>query len=366
MPGLPHYDNLQSRLLLGPLFRNQWFIPNPPPSWIARALRLYERRVLHVLTEGIRIDRPIFIISLPRSGSSLLQNILCAHPDAAFTTHAMHVGRTCLCGIESVRQRLRLNVRGERFLADSVDIDAGSPADPVAIWSEWLRVDPYDPLRRDQAAFVADDLSARECETIREGIRRVLWCFNPQTSRFICKNPALLPHIRVLNGLFPDARFVFLVRDARMNANSMLKLRRLCCEQLDAIRRRTGRDPSGGRGLVPYPWLPNLPRYLRDFGPDDIRTPAHLWDDSIRFMDEVRGELGAVLDVRYEDLLAAPRDQLGRILDFCELPPVPASHAPFRDRVASVGVVRHANPQYGQADLIASICRDTLISRGYS
>lgn len=361
----PRYDNLRSRLLIGPLFRNQWFIPDPPPRWIARALQAYERWVLHVSTAGIRIDRPIFIISLPRSGSSLLQDILCTHPDAAFTTHAMHVGRTCLCGIESIRRRLLLNARGERFLADSVDIDAGSPADPVAIWSEWLRVDPYEPLRREGVAFVADDLTDAERETIREGIRRVLWCFDPRTSRFICKNPALLPHIRVLNGLFPDARFVFLVRDARMTANSMLKLRRLCSQQLEAIRRRTGRDPSGGRGLVPYPWLPNLPAYLHAYGPDDIRTAAHLWDDSIRFMDEVRGELGAVLDVRYEDIVSDAPAQLGRILEFCGLAPVPSSHAPFWSRLASVGVLRHTNPEYGQADLVAAICRETMLSRGY-
>ena len=249
----PRYPNLQSRLLLGAAFRNQWFIPAPPPRWVERLLRAYERRVLRVETAGIAIDRPIFIISLPRSGSSLLQDLLCAHPLSAFTSHTMHIFRNCLCGAESLRRLLRLNVRGERFLADSVDVDAASPATPVATWSEWLRADAYDPARRGSAVFSALDLSEPERERIREGIRRVLWCFGPRPFRFICKNPALLPHIRVLRDLFPDARFLFLVRDARMNANSMIKLYRLCREQFAGIRRRTGRDPSGGRGFVPVP-----------------------------------------------------------------------------------------------------------------
>jgi hypothetical protein len=355
-----YYGNLLSRLMAKTGFESQWVLPVPPPRLVVAWLRWRERR-LRVDTSAIGIDRPVFILSLPRSGSSMLQDILCAHPDAAYITNMMYHFPTCLCAAERFRREAALHVRGERYLADSVMVESGSPSDPVETWCNWLGNDPYDLAFRDLRLA---DLAPAAVERIRSDIRRVLWCFGPGSHRFVCKTPALLPYCLLLGELFPDGRFIHLVRDPRPNANSMLKLHRLTEEQRLRIRRRHGRRARLDRMLIPYPRLPRLREYVERFGPDDIRTPAHLWDDAARFMAERRGRLPSWHEVRYEDIVARPRETLEGMLDFCGFDRPPAD-SPLWERVGQVGQVSHTN-EYGGFEEVAAICRETMPWHGYA
>jgi hypothetical protein len=355
-----HYGSLLSRLVSQSVFENQWVLPVPPPRPVRWWLERRERRLGVDLT-GIRVDRPVFILSLPRSGSSMLQDILCSHPEAAFITNMMYHFPTCMCAAERFRRSAALHVRGERYLGDSVMVECGTPADPVGTWSAWLRLNPYD---LDYRELRLADVAPADAERIRTDIRRVLWCFGPPPRRFVCKTPALLPHALLLAELFPDARFLHLVRDPRPNANSMLKLHRLTEEQRLRIRRRHGRRMRLDRPLVPYPRLPRLREYVERFGADDIRTPAHLWDDAARYMAERRTRLPSWHEVRYEDLVARPRESLEAILEFCGLAGPPAGTS-FWERVGQVGQIRHRN-DYGAYEEVAAICRETMSWHGYA
>ena len=360
MSDAPAYPNLLSRWLLADEFRDQWVIREPPR--LAEALFLLQERLfLRVDLAGIAVDRPIFILSLPRCGSSMLQDLLCTHPQVGYTTNMMDTFRRCPCAAERFRRRAHLEVRGERFLADSVDVGAGSPADPVGTWAEWLKIDPFSLDCREPSVA---EFSPAERERIRDGIRRVLWCFDGAATRYECKTPALLPYARVLRDLFPDAKFVHLVRDARPAANSLLKLNRLCREQLERIRPRVPRFARETRPFVAYPYLPGLPGYLARYGADDIRTTAHLWSESVRYIERIRGELPHFLEVRYEDILAAPEREIARIAEFCELAPFGRENAAFRERIAGVGHVHHRNA-YGSYEVVESICRKEMRRYGY-
>ena len=352
MNASPWFPNLLSRIFLAACFKNQWVIPEKPPRAIERFLTWYEHSVLKISTSGIVIDRPIFLVSMPRSGSSMLQDLLCTHPDLAYITHTMHTFRTCFCGAEMLRRRFKLNVRGERFLGDSVEVEATSPSDPVVMWADWFREDPYE-VTCTHRAFA--DFSPDEIRHVHESVRRVLWCFGGKGKRFFCKNPAAIPHLPVLVKLFPDVRIIYLVRDPRLNANSMLKFRRLCAQQLDRLR-AGGLKIGGGRPFVPYPRLPGLKVLLDQFGPDDIRTTAGLCEESARLMDAIKGTLPHLLEVRYEDILENPRNEIDRILAFCELPPFENSNSRFIEKFARIGKVHHRNPAYGQMDLVEAAC----------
>jgi len=355
-----HYTNLWSRLFARSLFDTQWVLPLHERNNLTRFLEWYERHAMTLRLDGVRVDRPIFIISLPRSGSSMLQDLLCAHPDMAYITNMMYFFPSCFCAAESLRKRLRINIKGERFLQDSVEVEGGSPSDPVGLWAAWLKQDPYS---LEYADCRLTDFAPADIERIRTDIRRILWCFEGRATRFECKTPALLPHLQLLAELFPDGKFIHLVRDARMNANSMLKLHRLCNEQLDRIRSSHGLGPAE-QAFVPYPRLPRLAEYIREYGADDIRTTAHLWDDAARFIADRRGGVPHFHEVRYEDIVSSPRAKLLELFEFCELPPPPPSHLPFWDKLAKVGAVHHTNA-YSNFDIVESICQDTLKQYGY-
>src|SRR5579885_1085122 len=87
---MAEYANWWSKLLFKKAFEQQFVIPVPPP-WIMRAgLKLLENTVFRRDLSRIKIDRPIFIVGLPRSGTSILYDLLCAHEQAAYVTNCIN------------------------------------------------------------------------------------------------------------------------------------------------------------------------------------------------------------------------------------------------------------------------------------
>ena len=355
------FPNLRSRLLVGRMFRRQYILPEPPPRWMSMCLKWYERAALDIDLTDVHVDRPVFVIGLPRSGTSLLQEILCAHPMAAYVTNAMNSCRESMCGIEHLRKRFELNARGERYLKDSVEVEAGSPADAVAFWGELLHEDPGS---LEYVERTAADYSRADRARIGDAVRRVLWCFGGAGRRLVTKSPGLLVHIGLLRELCPGARFIHIVRDPRMTANSMIKLYRRDNEQLNRIRGRRRHAVLGDASFVPYPRVPCLRECVHRFGADDIRTTANVWRDGVE-MIRAEGARGAALcEVRYEDLLADPHGETMRLLEFCELTCSDDVRERIRTRLATVGQVHHQN-DYGQFDVVESICHAGMLHYGY-
>lgn len=193
------YSNLLSRILLISWFERQFAIPELPPKLFEGFLKWYEDHILKVDIRDIRLNRPIFVIALPRSGSSILQDILCTHPDIAYITNTMHLFRTCFCAAEYFRKRFNLNSRGERYLRDSIEVDSGSPSEGIAFWGEWLKDDPYS---LNYVERKIEDFSSLELENIYTSICKIIWCFEGKASRFFTKNPALLPRFSSLKICF--------------------------------------------------------------------------------------------------------------------------------------------------------------------
>ncbi len=325
-------------------------------------LQWYERWVLKPDLRTIKVDRPIFLIGLPRSGTTMLQDLLCTHPEMAYITNTMHQLRKCFCSAEVLRKHLRLDARGERFVGDSVTVDTGSASEAVVFWAEWLKWDPYSLEYRSRRR---SDFTSAELAHIDRTIRQVIWCFAPHARRFFSKNTNLIPDLPLLAEIFPDAKFVHIVRDARLCANSMLKLYEANQRQLDEILARHRHGIFDERPLVPYPRFPKLPEYMKEFGGEDIRTPASLWNDSASYVRECRSLLPAFYEVRFEDILANPHQEVGKIFEFCELSPVTSDNQAYEDKISAVGVVRHKN-KYTGFDLVTEICRDNLRRHGYA
>ena len=188
----------------------------------------------------------------------------------------------------------------------------------------------------------------------------MLWCFDGGAQRFFAKfllAPALVP---ALLDLFPDARFIHVIRDARMAANSLLKIYRVHRAQDLQVRGRRAR----AHPVVLYPRVPCLAEYARRYGLDDIRTPARLWNDVVATLDALEPALPACLTVRYEDILARPTESVAMLLEFCQLPPPDPGNRAFAQKVGEIGRVRHANA-YAHFETITDICRDNLKRHGY-
>lgn len=359
--GSVRFDNLWSRLFLKGSFEKQLGTPAPPPRPLMALLKFCERRFLKINLEEIPLRKPIFLIGLHRSGTTMLQDLLCAHPELGYITNAMSAFQDCFCAAEFYRKKLKLNVSGERFLGDGIKVESDSPNEGVPFWRDWLKEDlhslEYQPKN-------INDFSEVEIENIHESIKKILWCFDGRPSRFFSKNPRVLPYLDLLKDLFPDGKFIHIVRDARPCANSMVKLYRLDQRQLEFIRSHGGHKLYPEGPYVTFPRLPGLAEYVKTYGADSLETTARIWNEAIDWVNEVKDRLPSFYEVRYEDVLARPGEEIRKILDFCELPEIPPQHRAFWEKFQQIGVVRHSN-HYGGFDRVEEICGDNLKKYGY-
>jgi hypothetical protein len=149
-------------------------------------------RPIERVVEGGVFDRPVFIVSAPRSGSTLLYEILSKAPDLWTIGDESH-------GVIEGISKLHLACRG--FHSHCL---AAQDADT-------------ETVRALQVGFIANlrDRMGRRYLNAKNSVLGPI--------RFLEKTPKNALRIPFLWAAFPDARFIFLHREARQNISSILE-----------------------------------------------------------------------------------------------------------------------------------------------
>jgi hypothetical protein len=276
-----------------------------------------------------RIDRPIYVTGLARSGTTILLEMLARHPDVA--THRYrdfpflftpYLWNRWLDLVPRKEER-----PAERSHGDGIAITSESPeAFEEMLWMAFFTGQHVPSV----SAILDRTVNNPAFERFyRSHIRKLLAVRGGR--RYAAKGNYNLTRIGYLAKLFPDARFVIPVRDPVWHVASLMKQHRLF---LDGQRDN-----------------PRAQRHLRrvghfEFGQD--RQPINVGDsaatadivDLWRAGEEVRGWARywslvhnyiagliatdpalrqAIHLVRYEDLCATPRPTLASLLDHCGL-----------------------------------------------
>lgn len=350
------YANWWSRLLCNDAFDRQFFIPVPPPRAVSGTLEAAERlcfprsKVAH-----LKVERPVFIVGMPRTGTTMLYNLLCTHEHAAYVTNSMNVYPNALNTIEWLRKTLHLDIKGERYLKDSVYTDFGGPSEMMTMWGKWTGRQVSDLDWESQPLAVTEAMTVQA----HEDLQRVLYAFGPQARRVFAKNPVLQPEMLAMQTMFPDARFIHIIRDGRQVANSLSKLSRLNNQQLLKIQHPELKT------IVSYPKTRYLKQYIEAFGLESLECTARVWRDTMDLVKRTAPSLNHFVEVRYEDLLASPREEMEKLFAFCDLPWPSDSNSAFQDAFSKVGRIHHTN-QYGDYEVVERIAGDTLREYGYS
>lgn len=344
------YSNWWSKLLFKKKFENQFYIASPQPLLERALLGAMERWGFNSDYKKIPIEKPIFIVGLPRSGTTLLYNLIAFHENGTYVTNSMNNAFHQLRAVESLRKKLKLDVKGERFFKDSIETDLGSPSEPIMLWGKWFDRDPHtlywESLTRGQ---LGEDRIAE----VYDDIRKIISTFNRSHPRFVCKYPVMQPDLALLQDLFPDAKFIHIVRDPREVANSLVKLHRMSNDQLKKINHPLLKE------IVPYPRVKNLENLLNTYGADNLICTSHIWNESIELVDSQRKQLNHFLEVRYEDLLEMPETFMSELFEFCELSTPSPTNKRYQDEFSKIGKTHHKN-SYKSYDLISSICQPLM------
>jgi hypothetical protein len=240
------------------------------------------------------IDRPIFILGSGRSGTTLLLDILTKHPDLAWISNIgdLHPDRPWLSTLARVWDIPTLGPK----IAGRI---------PALLHSdETIRVYYYCGIHNlhwvKQDALTEADITPKESKCFKELIEQNLK-FRGKT-RFINKNTNNCMRVRYLKGIFPDAKFVHILRDGRAVANSLYHVK-------------------WWKDLKLW-WSGSTPREWEEAGNPPIKLCGLHWQRQVEEILKAKPTIHPqdYYEFWYEEMAADPLSQLRKILDFCELP----------------------------------------------
>lgn len=235
----------------------------------------------------------VFVVGVPRSGTTLLYQLICAHLDVGYVSNAM--ARWWMAPVAAARFRSPLD---EGFQAGALESDLGRSQGPNGphefgwFWQFHFQHDDTDDLD-------AEALAGRNFEVAKAELEALAGYFNRP---LVLKALVHVPYkIQWLKAKLPQARFIWIHRDPVLVGQSILQSR----------EDRFG-DPSR--------WLSVRPR---DVGQWKSRPPheqvAHQIVDVTAAIERAFARLGSSdgLRIGYDQLMRQPEAELRRIAKFC-------------------------------------------------
>jgi Sulfotransferase family len=297
---------------------------DPGFGWYKSRAKLRALQASHFpgLMRGGKLDRPVFVIGAPRSGTMLLYSVLREHP---------------------------------RF-------EHWRPTEAHEVWEA-----DYHPMLRGWSSNVLTAADVQPAAAAR--IKRSFFLVTGAKKRLIDKTPRNVMRVPFIDAIFPDARYVFLKRDGRENINSLINAWR-------SKRYRTYElpEPHSIPGVDPRWWKFVLYPNWRDDKQLEV-VCANQWIASNSY---ALSALEAIdpnrwTHVRYEDLITRPEREVERLLKFCDLdydPTVRARAAAVKTTPINVvtppepGKWRRENPN--EIAAIEQLIAPTMKRLGYS
>jgi len=238
-----------------------------------------------------KIEKPIFIVGVPRSGTTLLYALLGQHPDLGWFSNRTSKKFFNENYLRSIY--LRRRIFGLRKIPHPVDTFTlrffSTIESPTENWPLW------------DMAFNGDwdcKISDKNLEVIKNEIFETLR--KKKKKRFLSKSPRNSIKIPLINKAFPNSKFIHIIRDGRAVVNSMMN--------------KAKENPSGYFGIP-----------LRSYEEKEmtqIEKHSIQWKQVIEEIRKASKNLmkNQFLEIKYEELVTNTEDCLNKITSFCELP----------------------------------------------
>ncbi|MGI0056356.1 MAG: sulfotransferase family protein [Nitrosarchaeum sp.] len=259
-----------------------------------------------------KIIKPIFIVGVPRSGTTLVYRMLCLHSDLAWFSHEDLEFLIPKGTQEDLKKRFtKMKENNEKIPRNEESLFVfglkqgiplpGTLKVPIEAETFWANCFGRE--------YITDIFEDKKNQVIH-AIQRILE--KEKKSRFLNKSPQNSMRVFALKKTFPDAKFINIARDPRSVIASMLT--------------RLEREGHFNIG-IPLKNINNLKisSLIQKFQSksknyDAVKNFAKSYEEITESMyDFFKSNQENCINIIYEELLAKPESEISKILEFCEL-----------------------------------------------
>jgi hypothetical protein len=242
------------------------------------------------------VEKSIFIIGSGRSGTTILYNILAAHPELTWfsTISNDHPGSRSWLRFQKLLDRALGSYMQKRIIEPTRFSPYLTyllqPNEGENIYTSYCGFD-------DDRRMTEDDYDAGVERKLKDLIIMHLQISGKR--RFINKRTANTQRLRLINKMFPDAYYIHMIRDGRAVINSYLNV-----------------DWWDDTTLW---WLGEKVSDCKRQGKDPVELAAKHWRRNFEEISTNKGIFRNYIEIRYESFIKDPRKEIMRITDFSNL-----------------------------------------------
>ncbi|MGI9077189.1 MAG: sulfotransferase family protein [Gemmatimonadaceae bacterium] len=286
------------------------------------------------------LDRPIFVVGVGRSGSTVFHHLMTKHPRVAWLSELCERYPSTPWPNQALMRAIDLPLVGP-VLVRHVD-----PGECYRFWEHHVR--GFSAPCRD---LVAGDVMNSSATRIRKALSGMT---TPARPRLLIKITGW-PRLSFLDQIFPDALFINVMRDGRAVASSLLNVH---------FWQGWG-GPSRWRwGDLTSEQLEEWERHDRSF----VALAGIQWKILMDAMERAKEKIAParLLELKYEELCKAPVPMFRRVAEFCEL-----DWSESLSQAALSEGLRNENEKWrsdftpAQQEILTSVLREYLLRYGY-
>lgn len=302
-----------------------------------------ESKFLHLELNKVQINKPVYITSFCRSGTTILLHIINEHKDTASFRYKDYPFIFTPCIWEFILENFQKNqhVPEERSHKDRLFVTPNSPEAFEEIL--WMSFFP-DIHNESKSNILNQKHNSKEFNNFYlNTIKKLL--LSRRKSRYLAKGNYNLSRLEYIQNLMPSSKFIIPVRNPVDHIASLIKQHKFFTEQqslnpnLLKYFDHSGHFEFGLNRKIINLGNHNIVSIIKEEWQkgNEIKGWAIYWNEIFKYVVEVlmkNANLDEnVLFVQYEHLCKHPKETIQNILNFCDLDNSKFDFEKFEDKI---------------------------------